>query len=350
MDEMTAIRKAVEGLRGDELKAYLRFLLAQISLLDKKESQPSAIAELIELYDNVVSASNRREAGKISPDDTHVHIVVGHSFAGSIKQALRQIGWSETHKVIVLEEDYAIGPLGDLDLPKGRQARIDWFRDHISGGAEAYSSFEEEYEELLRQVAQISERAEVVIWAAGNACEQMGMRHALHLLSNKSNDIAVYNACTICEEMYNRPDAWIKYRHSGEIVPDKLCDALARMDGSGMLVPADIERLRQEWQALSEQANVLRIWRDGAVVEVPADSYDQYLLEKLDLLQSRAGNDGFLRAARLISEAMGHCDQTIGDDYFEYRLRTLIYDGVLEIKGVPAAMRYYSVRRKTSLG
>lgn len=94
---------------------------------------------------------------------------------------------------------------------------------------------------------------------------------------------------------------------------------------------------------------MLRIWRDDAVVEVPADSYDQYLLEKLDLLQSRAGNDGFLRAARLIGEAIGHCDQTIGDDYFEYRLRTLIYDGVLEIKGVPAAMRYYSVRRKTDI-
>ncbi|WP_083930213.1 DUF3658 domain-containing protein [Paenibacillus sanguinis] len=35
-----------------------------------------------------------------------------------------------------------------------------------------------------------------------------------------------------------------------------------------------------------------------------------------------------------------------GDAYFEYRLRTLVYDGVLEIKGFPTAMRYYSVRRK----
>ncbi|MNP65274.1 hypothetical protein D3C76_1608530 [compost metagenome] len=85
------------------------------------------------------------------------------------------------------------------------------------------------------------------------------------------------------------------------------------------------------------------------MVEVPADSYDQYLLEKLDLIQPRSGNDGFVRAARLIGEALGHCNQYIRDAYFEYRLRALIYDGVLEIKGVPAAMRYYSVRRKTGL-
>lgn len=76
---------------------------------------------------------------------------------------------------------------------------------------------------------------------------------------------------------------------------------------------------------------------------VPADYYDSYLLDKL---KPPAGDHGFVKAARLIGEAIGYCEQYVGDSYFEYRLRELIYNGTLEIKGLPAAMRFYSVRRK----
>lgn len=39
-------------------------------------------------------------------------------------------------------------------------------------------------------------------------------------------------------------------------------------------------------------------------------------------------------------------DECIRDVFFEYRLRHLIYEGRLEIKGVPRAMRYYGLRLK----
>lgn len=54
-----------------------------------------------------------------------------------------------------------------------------------------------------------------------------------------------------------------------------------------------------------------------------------------------------MKSARVIGEAIGYCDQYIGDAYFEYRLRELIYSGRVQIKGVPRAMRYYSVRRNS---
>ncbi|WP_342550150.1 DUF3658 domain-containing protein [Paenibacillus sp. FSL P2-0089] len=83
---------------------------------------------------------------------------------------------------------------------------------------------------------------------------------------------------------------------------------------------------------------------------MPSDYYDSYLLEKLDSLQPPPGDDGFLKSARLVGEALGYCEQYVGDAYFEYRVRELIYNGVLEIKGVPTAMRFYSIRRKKGLG
>ncbi|KAI7244972.1 hypothetical protein KC345_g12144 [Hortaea werneckii] len=193
-------------------------------------------------------------------------------------------------------------------------------------------------------------QAKVVVWTSSNACEQTGMRLAVHLLGSKPSGIVVCDACAICEELYNTPDASIIYRHSGEIPADKLREALLRIHESGNLTPAEIALLAREWQVISEQAQALRIWNDGAVAEVPADHYDRYLLEKLDKLKPPSGDDGFLKSARLVGEALGYCEQYIGDAYFEYRVRELIYSGILEIKGVPSAMRFYSVRRKQGGG
>ncbi|WP_438445997.1 DUF1835 domain-containing protein [Gorillibacterium sp. sgz5001074] len=347
MKDFLAIKKVTDRLGVEELKPYLRFILAEIQLIkEQEEPLEAAASKLIELYDELMGLQEKRAEWTPVPTCTHVHIVIGDSFAGGMKQALRGLGCTETHKLITLRENYAIGPINGLDSPEGRMARCNWFRNHITEAFEAYDEFEEEYIGLLDQLEQIPEQAEVMVWTSGNACEQAGMRHALYLLRNKRNSISVNDACAICEKLYNRPDAFITYRYSGEIPSEKLQEAIVRLDGKGKLCPSDITRLEREWQILTEQTGILRIWQDSTVLEVPAEYYDHYLLEKLDNLKPSAGDNGFLKSARLIGEAIGYCEQYIGASYFEYRLRELIYDGVLEIKGVPAAMRYYSIRRK----
>ncbi|MDF2937335.1 MAG: hypothetical protein K0Q90_2708 [Paenibacillaceae bacterium] len=276
---------------------------------------------------------------------TYVHIVVGHSFGGSMKLVLADEAYAQTHRLIVLGEHYAVGPLRELDSPDGRDARRRWFTDNIAEGREAYEQFEEEYARLADQIGHIPQQAEVILWAGANASEQAGIRHALHLLRGKGNIVAVYNACAICEDLYNRPEAYIQYRHSGEIPPDKLRQSLLTLNGSGRLSLDERQVLEEEWRSLAERSGNLRIWLHGAVTEVPEDYFDGYLLEKLDSLR-HPGDGRFLKAARLVGEALGYCEQNIPDYYFEYRLREMIYAGVLEIQGVPAAMRYYSIRQK----
>lgn len=349
MKDILSIKKALEGLGSGESKSYLAFILAEIrQLKEQTEPQAPVVARLVELYDRLMELQDKKAFWDPSPASTHVHIVIGDSFAGSMKVALKSLGWSDTHKVIALRWNYSIGPLGNLDSTEGRKAREDWFRDHIAGAFEDFTEFEQEYGELLDKLAQIPGQAKIVVWADDNACEQAGMRHAFHLLSGRSNSFVICDACAICEELFNRPNARIDYAHSGEIPPEKLKSALIRVDETVLISSKDIRRWVREWQAISEQAETLRIWRDGAVLGVPADYLDSYLLEKLDKLKPPAGDGGFLKAARLIGEAIGYCDQYIGDSYFEYRLRELIYNGTLEIKGVPAAMRFYSIRRKQS--
>lgn len=68
------------------------------------------------------------------------------------------------------------------------------------------------------------------------------------------------------------------------------------------------------------------------------------LNKTIEKLHADRSNRDFIKAARVIGEALGHCDQMVVDSYFEYRLRQLIYNQSLEIKGVPRGMRFYSVR------
>lgn len=355
MKDMQEIVNAVSGLRDEEVKLYLMRILAQIKRLKEQserleepldEQIAGPVAGLLGYYTMLMKPREKRVIWDPSPDCTYVHLVGGDSFGGSMRQALRGLGWTDSHKLVTLRENYAIGPLRQLDSPEGRKARSDWFLQNILGYFTASDEGEEIYTELMDKLEQIPEQAEVVIWTSGNACEQTGLRLAVHLLGNRPSGIVVCDACAICEELYNTPDASIKYRSSGEIPADKLREALLRIHDGRKLTAADITRLDQEWQNISEQSRVLRIWQDNAVLEVPADYYDSYLLEKLDYLKPPSGDDGFLKSARLVGEALGYCEQYIGDAYFEHRLRELIYSGVLEIKGVPTAMRFYSIRRK----
>ncbi|WP_260504039.1 DUF1835 domain-containing protein [Paenibacillus illinoisensis] len=346
LKDFLVIKRATDGLGEGELKPYLQFILAKIKLMKQQERTSETVAhDLIELYDELMGLQERKVFWSPVPTCTHVHIVIGESFAGSMKQALRGLGLEETHKVITLRENYAIGPLG-LNSAEGRMERRNWFSNNIIGGFEEYDEFENEYNETLVKLDLIPEGAEIVVWTSSNACEQIGLRHAVHLLRSKPNAISLYDACAVCEELYNRPDAFIHYRCSGEIPSEKLREAISRLDDKKRLDSADTARLEEEWKVITEQSGTLRIWSEQAVLEVPADYYDKYLLEKLDDLMPPTGNQGFLKSSRLIGEAIGYCEQYIGDAYFEYRLRELIYKGVLEIKGVPAGMRFYSIRRK----
>ncbi|WP_281890112.1 DUF1835 domain-containing protein [Paenibacillus sp. YYML68] len=349
-DDLLAIKGMVEQLNEEEQKAYLSFVLTKVKQL-KTEQTEDALTGLIELYDMLEKLPTRRAWWDPVPSCTHVHIVTGDSFAGGMKQALQSLDWTHTHKVITLRDHYELGPLSGLDSPEGRQERSRWFLDHYAEEYGTPPELEGWHQELLDKLKRIPKEAEVVLWTCGNAQEQLGMRHALYLLSSYSQEssVSIHDACAMCEELFNRRDAFIHYRHSGEIPPDKLQGALVQVVDSNSKPKqsaASIEQLVQEWQELRRQGGTLRIWQQDAIVEVDADYYDDYVLTKLDDLRP-PGDDRFLMAARLIGEVMGHSEQPIPVDYLEYRLREMIYSGALEVRGVPAGMRRFRVRRKS---
>ncbi len=341
--DVLVIQQAVQSLENEQARHYLTTLLIGIRQ-QQEESKESAVSDV---YEEILGIQERMELWKPDASCTHVHIVCGDSLGGSMKAALINENLSASHKLIVLTENYAVGPIYHLDEEEGRSARSKWFRDNIAGCVHYGEQLEEHYTDLLAAMALIPEQAHIIVWADDNVCEQIGMRHALYLLRSRSNPVSVYDACAICEELYNTEDRIQHYHHSGEIPVNKLQQALQSIDADYSLDARQRQQLSNEWQQLTQQSGALRIWDTDHVQEVSVDYHDAYLLEKLDRLQSlTARKEGFLIAPRLIAEAMAYSEQFTGDAFWEYRLRELIYQGILEIKGVPCSMRHYSIRRK----
>jgi hypothetical protein len=147
----------------------------------------------------------------------------------------------------------------------------------------------------------------------------------LNKFPHKLNEIFVFNAGEVCSKRFNLPDRSIDYLHTGEIPPEKLKAILAKMEEEGTVSSQARQQLEHEWLALAEHHEVLRVWDGEKIVNVHAHYFDSNLLETVEKLHQYKANHDFIKAARVIGEALAYCGQYIGDTYFEYRLRYLIY-------------------------
>lgn len=352
MNKLSEIRKAIDELSSQEAKKILMLIMLQLDIVESNnDAKNDLFKSLKELYEKLLVPDNRLFSWEPNAAATKVHMVFGDSIAENLKFAIKQLGCADTNKVICFRDQFAIGPLWQLHERAGRTYRVEWFRDNINDGRDD-TDYDDDadtnHQRLTEQIAHIPTEASIVIWSGNNAHEQVGLRYAVYLLrkSQNPNGIFFFNAAEACERRFNTADQSIDYLHAGEIPPEKLQTVLGETEESGPIAKETRQLLEQEWLSLAKHHEVLRIWDGERILNVDEYYFDSYLLETVEKLHTYRSNVDFIKAARVIGQALGYCDQYIGDSYFEYRLRQLIYNGSLEIKGVPRAMRFYSVRRK----
>lgn len=348
MNKLVEMQKAINGLSLNDARQVLTMIKLQLDLVEmNKNANIDLYKNLRDIYSKLLVPDNKISRWIPDAATTRLHIVFGDSLAGSLKFAIQQLGYEDTNKIICFREQFAIGPLWQLHEESGQAERGGWFRDHINfGDDEADYDFIAIHQSITEQMAPIPDEASIVIWSGKNAHEQVGLRYALYLLRNSPNKIVLFDAAEACQRKYNTADRYIDYLHAGEIPPEKLQAVWGEVGENGAIAWETRRRLEREWLEFANQHEVLRIWDGDRVLNVDEHHFDSYLLETVEKLHSYKANNDFIKAARVIGEALGYCDQYVGDSYLEYRLRQLIYNGFLEIKGVPRAMRFYSVRRR----
>jgi len=240
--------------------------------------------------------------------------------------------------VVAFSEFFSIGPIYRLHTNEGQLARQKWLINNLT----AYDSyFEEEY--LLRFIATIEElhtipvETPITIWRADNAHEHVGLSFVIAQLKDKKN-IRIINTSEASREILKQE---YDIRGTGELPPE----SLALFQKSFIKLPYLTEEKRMkfehEWDRLSESIECLRVWKENEVHSVQEDYFDQFIIE---CAKSVGADREFLKAPRVIGEALGLVEQLVGDTYLEYRLKQLIKQEVFEFEGSLDEMRFYSVK------
>jgi len=144
--------------------------------------------------------------------------------------------------------------------------------------------------------------------------------------------------------IFLKEDEKQNFFHSSALHPENLKLLFDQNKNATPLTLQGRLNFQREWEILAQSKALLRIWQDGRIESVQEDYFDTLILDTIRRMQSENENKEFIRAGNVIGEIICKLDNVVGDSFLEYRIRHLIYNGFLELKGVPRSMRHYSVK------
>ncbi|WP_155592192.1 DUF1835 domain-containing protein [Lysinibacillus cavernae] len=325
----------------DEVKSLLFQMLLRISI--EEQNEQDLAKDLKKFYRDFLIFKQEQNKLENEKDYQAVHVVFGDSSSGSLKLALKDM---EEEKVICLSDNFSIGPIWKLEEEEGLAQRHKWLMNHINIDEDYLFKYQYVFKNTLLQIHAIPEHVRIIIWAGENSDEQTALRYVLYLLKDRANNIIFINTTTNYNKYFTKTNLALPPKHTGEVASDKLRKIYERNRSSQPLSQEERKKYEHDWLTLSNDRDNLRVWENKRICNVDEDYYDDYIIHTAKRLHVERN---FLKSARLIGEIIGHLNQAIGDQYFDYRLIHLILQGVFEIEGVPKAMRFYSVKlRKDS--
>jgi Protein of unknown function/Domain of unknown function (DUF1835) len=331
--------QAIQNLSGSEAKSILFHMMYQSKTIKELNDSPEEMVEKLSfIHDSILGAIKKRN-NNVQREYKAVHIVCGESAAGSLR-----VGLGRENKIIGFPDFLAVGPIWELHIEDGHNRRYEWLRDHLNYQDDF---IEEEYSrrflDTLSEMDAIPEQVPIVIWTGENADEQTGLCYLLYVLKGKTNPIYLINTTIAYQELFNTSEYQYFYFHTGEVAPDKLKVIYQEKLSQPLNIQERI-RLEEKWLSLSHTNGVVRIWENNNIITVNEDYFDETIVTAAQHLHSKQKEKDFMKSARIIGEVLGHIDNHVGDTFLQYRLRSLIYKGIFEIKGIPKGMRYYSVK------
>jgi hypothetical protein len=95
-----------------------------------------------------------------------IHIVFNEADVKVLKQAI-ELDETLAGEVVQIKDDYAVGPLGNIYVGEGIDARRQWWRDVLAGGdyeGKVESGEVDDYKTVAELVGAMRRNEESIIW------------------------------------------------------------------------------------------------------------------------------------------------------------------------------------------
>jgi hypothetical protein len=259
-----------------------------------------------------------------------IHIVFNQSELALMKQVI-QLDETLAGEVIQIKDDFAVGPLKDIDTEEGWHARWDWWRMLLQGspyGESHVGSFDDREtvkhlkEKLDRPIDSAQGKDEEVwIWMGQNQHDVMGYYWLMPQFREYQGRVMIIylnNLPFINEKGQLFYPSWLN-----EIQPKEFLKAkkLARP-----ITLSEFEIDPDEWRKIAEENATVRILEGGKTIVGREETfYDSEILKNL--------TTEWQKATRVLSNTLHRMKIKTGDVFLMWRMKHLISEGKIEAMG-----------------
>ena len=268
-----------------------------------------------------------------------IHIVFNEA---DIKVLQAAIALDETlqGEVIQIKDDYAVGPLYNMYIGEGIEARKQWWQQVLAGGdyeGKVESNEVDDYKTAAELVGTLRRDPEQIIWiwAAQNKHDVSGYYWLMKYMKEFSGRVFILylnNLPFINEKGNIFYPTWLH-----EIQPKEFLKAkkLARV-----ITLSEFEIDPDEWLKLCEENKGVRLLEGGK--KLGQADYTYYDAS----LKSFMTTD-WQKASKIINQFLSKAKETTGDAYLLWRLKVMIAQDMVDVQGKVANMKEFEIKLKS---
>jgi hypothetical protein len=267
-----------------------------------------------------------------------IHIVFNEADIKVLQQAI-SLDESLQGEVVLIKDDYAVGPLNNIYIGDGIQARREWWQQVLAGGdydGKADTEEVNDYRTAANLVGTMrrNETEQIWIWAAQNKHDVCGYYWLLHYMKEFQGRVHILylNNLPFINEKGN-----IFYPvNLHEIQPKEFLKArkLARP-----VTLSEFEIDPDEWTKLCNENKGVRLLEGGKkLTQADYDFYDAELKKFI--------NPDWQKASKIIQQFLSKSKNTTGDAYLLWRLKVMLAQEQFDVQGKVGNMKEFELKEK----
>ena len=270
-----------------------------------------------------------------------IHIVFQRNDVDALKRSF-ELEPSLEGEVILIEDDFAVGPLKDIYTAEGWAARKEWWRGVLAGGDYEGRVDSGEVKDDLATVAALKDKlgqepSEIVwIWAAQNKHDVSGYYWLMSQLKDFQGRIFILYLNNL---PFINEKGLIFYPVNLFEIPAR--EFLKARKLARPITLSEFEIDPDEWSKLCNEDKGVRTLEGGK--KLAQSGYDYF---DEDLKKFITGD--WIKASKLIHQFLSKAKQTTGDAYLLWRVKQLIAADEITFQGDLKGMKDFEIKSRAA--
>lgn len=267
-----------------------------------------------------------------------IHIVFNESDVG-VMQKVQELDEQLRGEIVLVKDDYAVGPVRDIYQTEGYQMRREWWKSLLEN-----SPYKEQLDIVEDKMTvhttlkrlQENPEMELWIWMGQNQHDVCGYYWLLPQLREFQGRVQVLYMNNL--PFINEKGQIFYPTRLSEIPPSEFLKAkkLARP-----ITLSEFEVDPDEWNKLMQENATVRILEGGKkIASKDEDFYDEEILKNITA--------DWQKATRVVTNTLHRMKQKTGDVFLMWRLKELIATGRLAVEGDRATWKGFDVKTVSS--